>query len=135
MIVLTDSAAKLGLYVREMPGTAYDIAELSDTPVTIIFSEGKNLAVNLLAEDKSIGIRVTKEIFSKTLCETFRKPVVSTSANISGKPSPRTFSEIPDEIKKGVDYVVEYGRNDTSVKKASSIIRIDMDSRVEIIRK
>jgi L-threonylcarbamoyladenylate synthase len=135
MIVLTDSVAKLNLYVKEIPETAYDIAELSDTPMTIIYPGGKNLAANLLADDKSIAIRITKAIFSKTLCEVFRKPIVSTSANISGELSPRTFSEISEEIKKGVDYIVEYSQNDNSVKKASSIIRIDVDNRVKIIRK
>jgi L-threonylcarbamoyladenylate synthase len=135
MIVLLDTPAKLDLYVRDAPDVAYDIAELSDTPVTIICPEGKNLAANLLAEDRSIGIRITKEFFSKTLCETFRKPVVSTSANISGEPSPRSFRDISDEIKKGVDYIVEYGQNDNTGKKASSILQIDANSRVKIIRK
>jgi L-threonylcarbamoyladenylate synthase len=135
MIVLTDSVAKLGLYVREIPEMAYDIAELSVTPVTIIYPEGKNLAASLLAEDGSIAIRVTRELFSKTLCEAFRRPVVSTSANISGEPSPQTFPEIPDEIKKGVDYIVEYGQKDCSARKASSILRIETDNRVKIIRK
>ncbi|MDR2385763.1 MAG: threonylcarbamoyl-AMP synthase [Tannerella sp.] len=134
MIVLLDSTAKLDLYVREAPDVACDIAELSGTPVTIIYPEGKNLAANLLAEDKSIAIRITKEVFSKTLCETFRKPIVSTSANISGEPSPGSFSDIPDEIKRSVDYVVEYGQNDKTIRKASSIIRIGINNSVKIIR-
>jgi L-threonylcarbamoyladenylate synthase len=136
MIVLLDSPAKLDLYVGEMSGVARDIAELADTPVTIIYPKGKNLAAGLLAEDGSVAIRITKELFSKTLCETFRKPVVSTSANISGEPAPRSFRDIPEEIKKGVDYVVKYGRNDSGAdRKASSILRIDTAGRVKIIRR
>jgi L-threonylcarbamoyladenylate synthase len=135
MIVLLDSAARLDFYVKETPDRAYDIVKLSESPITVIYPEGKNVAANLLAEDKSIGIRITKEYFSKTLCEVFRKPVVSTSANVSGEPSPRLFSEISDEIKKGVDYIVKYGQNDTTVKKASAIIRINVNNTVKIIRK
>ncbi|MDR3266996.1 MAG: threonylcarbamoyl-AMP synthase [Tannerella sp.] len=135
MIVLLDSTARLEQYVKETPDRVYDIVKLSETPITIICPDGKNLAANLLAEDKSIGIRITKEIFSKTLCEVFRRPIVSTSANISGKPSPRLFSEISDEIKKGVDYIVAYGQKDTTIKKASSIIRINVNNTVKIIRK
>ncbi|MDR0835505.1 MAG: threonylcarbamoyl-AMP synthase [Tannerella sp.] len=135
MIVLLDSPAKLDFYVKETPDMAYEIAELSVSPTTIIYPEGKNLAANLLADDKSIGIRITQEAFSKMLCATFRKPVVSTSANISGEPSPRLFSEISDEIKRGVDYIVEYGQNDKTIKKASSILRIEVNNAVKIIRK
>jgi L-threonylcarbamoyladenylate synthase len=134
MIVLLDSPAKLDLYVKETPDMAYDIAELSDSPTTIIYPEGKKLAAGLLAEDQSIGIRITKEIFSKTLCKTFRKPIVSTSANICGEPSPRSFQDISNEIKKGVDYIVKYRQNDKTIKKASSIIRIDLNNAIKIIR-
>ncbi|MDR2144844.1 MAG: threonylcarbamoyl-AMP synthase [Tannerella sp.] len=134
MIVLLDAPAKLERYVEEVPEMAYDIVELSDNPITIIYPEGKNLAAGLLAENKSIAIRITREIFSKTLCETFRKPVVSTSANISGEPSPRSFSDISDEIKNGVDYIVQYGQTDTAPKKPSSILQLNLDNTVKIIR-
>jgi L-threonylcarbamoyladenylate synthase len=135
MIVLVDSPETLYEYVEEVPDIAYDIAKLSESPVTIIYPAGKNLSQNLLAEDKSIGIRVTNEIFSQTLCRTFRKPIVSTSANISGMPSPQCFSDISEVIKSGVDYVTQYGRDDKTAKKPSSIIQIKPDNTVKIIRK
>ena len=87
-----------------------------------------------MAEDGSVGIRVTKEIFSKSLCEAFRRPIVSTSANISGNPSPLSFKEISKEILEGVDYVVEYGRNLPGANKASSIIKLEVDGTFKIIR-
>ena len=119
VLVLTDSTAKLNMYVSEVPDIAWDLIEVTDTPLTIIYSQAKNLASNLLGEDGSIGIRVTNEEFSHKLCERFRKPIVSTSANISGEPSPANFQEISEEIKKGVDYIVNYRQEDMSKAKPS----------------
>ena len=92
MLVLVDSSVKVDFYVQDVPEVAWDLIDLADKPLTIIYSGARNLAANLLAEDGSVGIRVTNEDFSKRLCQQFRKAVVSTSANISGQPSPRNFS-------------------------------------------
>ncbi len=135
MLVLIDSSAKLGMYVSEVPDMAWDLTELADKPLTIIYPEGKNLAQNLLGEDRSIGIRITSEPFSQKLCERFRKPLISTSANISGQPSPSSFDEISDEVKRGVDYIVKYRRNEKMKSKPSGIIRLGIDNSIQIIRK
>ena len=92
MLVLMDSEAKLDRYVSDVPDIAWDLISVSDKPLTIIYSSAKNLATNLLGADGSVGIRITNEEFSKKLCERFRKPLVSTSANVSGEPSPANFS-------------------------------------------
>lgn len=134
MLVLVDSAVKVDFYVSDIPETAWDLIELSDKPLTIIYSNARNLASNLLSEDGSIGIRVTKEHFSKRLCERFRKAIVSTSANISGSPSPAFFDEISDEIRDGVDYIVNYGRDDKTRKSPSSIIKLNTNGLVKIVR-
>jgi len=135
MLVLVDSPVKLEAYVSEVPGMAWDLVEVTDKPLTIIYPEGKNLAKSLLAEDKSIGIRVTGEQFSKKLCERFRKPIVSTSANVSGQPSPASFNEISEDVKKGVDYIVNYRRTEQIKSKPSGIIRLGTDNSIQIIRK
>ena len=93
------------------------------------------LAPNLIAEDGSAGIRITREEFSKELCFRFQKPIVSTSANISGEPTPQTFDEISDEIKEAVDYVVRYNQRCKEKHRPSSIIKIDENGAFTIIRK
>ena len=108
MLVLMDSEAKLDRYVSDVPDIAWDLISVSDKPLTIIYSSAKNLATNLLGADGSVGIRITNEEFSKKLCERFRKPLVSTSANVSGEPSPANFSEVSEVITEGVDYIVSY---------------------------
>ena len=134
LLVLTDAAAKIGTYIREMPSLAWDLIELSDKPLTIIYSGAKNIAENLIDEDGSIGIRVTREAFSKKLCEAFRKPVVSTSANVSGESTPGNFREISEEIINGVDYVVNFRRNEKEKAKPSGIIKIESGNKIKIIR-
>jgi L-threonylcarbamoyladenylate synthase len=108
---------------------------LAEKPMTIIYSNGRNLAPNLIADDGSIGIRITNEDFSKKLCRQFRKPLVSTSANISGKPFPSNFSEINEEILRSVDYVVNYRRSETKKSEPSGIIQLGKGGLVKIIRK
>ena len=125
MLVLVDSSVKVDFYVQDVPEEAWDLIDLADKPLTIIYSGARNLAANLLAEDGSVGIRVTNEDFSKRLCQQFRKAVVSTSANISGQPSPRNFSEISEEVKSAVDYIVGYRQEEMSNPKPSSIIKLD----------
>ena len=125
MLVLVDSSVKVDFYVRDVPEVAWDLIDLADKPLTIIYSGARNLAANLLAEDGSVGIRVTNEDFSKRLCQQFRKAIVSTSANISGQPSPKNFSEISEEVKSAVDYIVGYRQEEMSNPKPSSIIKLD----------
>ncbi|MBR5296961.1 MAG: threonylcarbamoyl-AMP synthase [Parabacteroides sp.] len=134
MLILTDSTAKLNMYVSDMPDIAWDLIEVADKPLTIIYAHAKNLAPNLLGEDGSVGIRVTKEDFSRRLCERFRKPLVSTSANISGESAPVNFQDISDVIKNGVDYVVKYRQDDMSQAKPSNIIKLGDGGVIQIIR-
>ena len=98
MLGLVDNAVKVDFYVNEPPDVAFDLIVCATRPMTIIYDDARNLAPNLLAEDGSVGIRVTSEEFSKQLCFRFRKAIVSTSANVSGEPSPATFADISEEI-------------------------------------
>ena len=134
MLVLVDSSVKVDFYVRDVPEVAWDLIDLADKPLTIIYSGARNLAANLLAEDGSVGSRVTNEDFSKRLCQQFRKAIVSTSANISGQPSPKNFSEISEEVKSAVDYIVGYRQEEMSNPKPSSIIKLDKGGVIKIIR-
>ena len=134
MLVLVDSSVKVDFYVRDVPEVAWDLIDLADKPLTIIYSGARNLAANLLAEDGSVGIRVTNEEFSKRLCQQFRKAIVSTSANISGQPSPKNFSEISEEVKSAVDYIVGYRQEEMSNPKPSSIIKLGKGGVNKIIR-
>jgi L-threonylcarbamoyladenylate synthase len=137
MLVLLDGAGKLQGYIEKVPETAWMLLEASEDqrPMTIIYPRAKNLAANLLAEDGSVGIRITTEAFSKALCEQLRRPIVSTSANFSGEPAARIFSEIAPELLEAVDYVCHYRREDKTVAQPSSIIKIDEKERITIIRK
>lgn len=135
MLVLTDSFTKVNFYVDDLPDVAYDLVDLATKPLTIIYSKARNLAPNLLAEDGSVGIRVTSEMFSQALCRQFRKAIVSTSANVSGQPSPTCFADISDDIKQKMDYIVKYKQDDASPAKPSSIIKLTNKGEVTIIRK
>lgn len=134
MLILANSPNMVQFYVNEIPDVAWNIMEETDKPITIIFDEAKNIANNLIAEDGSIGIRVTNEEFTKKLIERFRMPIVSTSANISGENAPTIFDEISDEIKQQVDYVVEYRQDDLKKNTSSSIIKIKNNGEFTIIR-
>ena len=139
MLVLIDSPAKLPYYIGEVPDTAWALLDATDNnegtkPLTIIYPNARNLAPNLIAEDGSIGIRITNEPFSKALCTQLRHPLVSTSANISGQPAARCFSEIAQEILDGADYVCRFRRDDDSEHEPSSIIKINADNTFSIIR-
>ncbi len=134
MLLLVDSADRLARYVGNVPDVAWDLIELTTKPLTIIYDGAKNIAPNLIAEDGSIGIRVTAELFSKELCYRFQKPVVSTSANISGEPTPGNYSEISNEILDAVDYVVNYKQLEKGKAKSSSIIKLAGNGAVTIIR-
>ena len=134
LIVLADSMAKVEFYVDEIPDIAWDLVELSSKPLTIIYSGARNLASELLGEDGSVGIRVTQEPFSQALCRRFRKPIVSTSANVSGDKSPRNFAEISDEIKQAVDYIVEARQDEAGEAQPSSIIKVGKGGLIKVIR-
>jgi len=134
MLILMDSSAKLNGYVSEIPDLAYDLIEMTTKPLTLIYPGAKNLPACLVSEDGSIGIRITTEAFSHRLCERFRRPLVSTSANRSGMPSPTIFDDISEEIKNGVDYIVEYRQDDITKAVPSGIIKIGTGGLVQIIR-
>lgn len=135
MLVLLDNPAKLQTYLHEVPEIAWDLIELTDKPLTIIYDGAKNLAQNLVAQDGSIGIRITSEPFSAELCRQFRKPIVSTSANISGEDSPVVFREISAEIKGAVDYIVNYRQKDKEKAQPSGIVKLSKNGTITIIRK
>jgi L-threonylcarbamoyladenylate synthase len=135
MLVLMENPALLERYVNDVPEIAWDLVEISTTPLTVIYPGAKNIAANLIAEDGSIGIRFTKEKFTTKLLQQFRRPIVSTSANISGQKSPAFFDEISEEIKSKVDYIVEYRQDDINPAQPSSIIKLWPGGRIDIIRK
>ena len=153
MLVLLDSAAKLDYYV-DVPETAEMLLEIQNSkfkiqnsieygaqtdlqdekPMTIIYPNARHLAKNLIAEDGSIGIRITSEPFSKALCAQLKRPIVSTSANISGHPTAHFFHEIEEAILQGADYVCRFRREDETPHEPSSIIKVNTDNTFKIIR-
>ena len=135
MLMLLDNPAKLQTYVQDVPDIAWDLIDLTDKPLTIIFNGAKNLASNLIAQDGTIGVRITSEDFSRELCKRFRKPIVSTSANIAGNSTPQNFNQIDAEIIDLLDYVVEYRQNEMTRVSPSSIIKLATNGSIEIIRK
>lgn len=134
LLVLLDNENLIERYVKEVPEIAYQLIELSDKPLTIIYDGAKNLAPNLVGEDGSIGIRITKEDFSNRLIQQFRKPIVSTSANIHNEPSPAFFDEISEEIKNAVDYVVQWRQDERTKHAPSGIIKLGVNGEVKVIR-
>lgn len=135
LITLVDGEAMLERYVEEVPEVAYQLLECALSPITIVYDRGKGVAPELLGEDGSIGIRVTSEIYSNRLCKELRKPLVSTSANISGQPAPGIFRDISGEILDSVDYVACYRRNDTSPSRPSSVIKLSVSGEIRILRR
>lgn len=135
MLVLLENPNRIISYIEEMPEVAWDLIEFAEKPTTIIYDGAKNLAKNLIAEDGSIGIRITSEAFTQNLIQRFKKPIVSTSANISGQPSPQNFAEISDEIKSKVDYIVNYRQEEVKNPEPSSIIKLGVSGLIKIIRK
>lgn len=134
LITLIDSEAKLESYVENVPEVAWQLIEVAERPLTIIYDGARNLAPNLLAEDGSVGIRITREEFSKNLCMRMRRPIVSTSANISGEPSPQSFADISSEILSAVDYVCTSRREEKQNPPASNIIKLGASGEVKVIR-
>ena len=134
MIVLMNGEKMMYNVFKEIPEAAWQIMDLSEKPTTLILDNPRNVAPNLIAADKSLGIRVVKEPFCFKLMERMKKPLVSTSANLSGQPTPGTFKEISPEIIAGVDYVVNLHREKVA-GRPSTIIKLTNDSQVKIIRK
>jgi L-threonylcarbamoyladenylate synthase len=135
MLVLVNSADMLSMYVEEIPAMAREIIDISDDPLTIIYPTGRNLAGNLLSPDGAIGIRITSDPFCTELINRFRKPLVSSSANIAGQPAPATFREVSAEIISGVDYTVTWRQDDQRKRKPSGILKVKLNGEIEVIRK
>jgi len=134
MLVLLDHFDKIGLYLKEVPELASDLVEMSEKPLTIIYPGAVNIAKNLIADDGSVGIRVCADDFCQKLISRFRKPIVSTSANISGQTSPAIFDEISDDIRNAADFVVQWRQNDRTPAKPSSIIKLGIKGEIAVIR-
>ncbi|WP_130736153.1 L-threonylcarbamoyladenylate synthase [Flavobacterium sp. J27] len=134
MIVLVNGERMMHQVFNEIPEVAWQILDYSEKPTTLILDKPKNVAKNIIAEDNSLAVRMVTEPFCYKLMERMKKPLVSTSANISGMPTPQSFKEISSEILKGVDYVVNLNREKSNAKP-STIIKLGLDSQVKIIRK
>ncbi|MDR1154490.1 MAG: threonylcarbamoyl-AMP synthase [Bacteroidales bacterium] len=134
MLILVDGLDMLAGYVKKVPGIAIQLDAEAVKPLSIIYPKAGNLASNLIANDGSTGIRMVKEPFCQQLIKTFGKPVVSTSANISGEPTPGIFDEISGEIRAAVDYIVYWRQNDRQSATASSIIKLNTDGSYNVLR-
>lgn len=134
MIVLMNGEKMMYNVFKDIPETAWQILDLSEKPTTLILDNPRNVASNIIANDKTLGVRIVKEPFCFKLMERMKKPLVSTSANISGMFPPKSFKEISPEIIKGVDYVVNLHHEKIS-KNPSTIIKLSLDNQVKIIRK
>ncbi len=133
-IILVDKDRRIVDYVEQVPEITWDLLSGFDMPVTVIYPKAKNLARDVTAKDGSIAIRVVKHEFCQQLIARFGKPIVSTSANISGENPPVMFKDIPEEFKKKVDYVVQIHQQKLSKVKASTIIKLNLNGEFDIIR-
>jgi len=134
LLVLIDSAEHLDHYVVDVPIIARELIDVAVKPLTIIFEGAYNLAPNLLGDKDSVGIRIPNDEFCHRLCERYGKPIVSTSANLSGAPTAKTFADINPAIVQGVDYAVQYRRSDNTAHEPSNIILLSRDNTFKIIR-
>lgn len=134
LIVLIDSAEHLDHYVVDVPMIARELIDVAVKPLTIIYEGAYNLVPNLLGEEDSVGIRIPNDEFCHRLCERYGKPIVSTSANVSGQPTAKTFADIDASIIDGVDYTVQYRRGDKTPHQPSNIILLSRDGTFKIIR-
>ena len=135
MVVLVSDEHMLKRYVREIPNAAKELIRAAETPLTIIYPNGRMLADNVIAADGSVGIRIVKDEFCKELIQKFGKPIVSTSANISGEESPSSFKQIKLDILNAVDYIIKLKQNQETSVNPSTIIRVGVDDQIKIIRK
>ncbi len=134
MLVLVDSDGMLQRTVSDVPDIAWELIDAAVNPLTIIYDHPNGVASNLTAPDGSLGVRISSERYSSELCRRLRRPIVSTSANISGEKTPKTFREIADAVKEGVDYVAEYRRDDTTPHAPSNIIKLSEGGLFKVIR-
>jgi L-threonylcarbamoyladenylate synthase len=135
LIVLLDSVNKIEQYVSDVPQLAYDLIRNYTSPLTIIYPNAKGLAKNVVGEDRSIAIRVTRDEFCANMISSFGKPIVSTSANISGEAAPLAFSRISEELKRKVDHIVDHNQHNVTRTKPSTIIKIREDGTFDVLRK
>jgi len=134
LIILVNSVAMLERYVENPPEVAIEMAELSEKPLTVVYDRGRSLAEGVASADGSVGVRVCTEPFCEALIEALRKPLVSTSANISGNSAPAIFDEISEEMKSAVDYICLWRQDDRSRAKPSSVIKVSGNGVVKILR-
>jgi len=134
MLILLESEGRVERYVEDMPDIAWDLMEVTDKPLTLIYHQARNLPDKLVASDGSIGIRVTHDPFCQELLKRFKKPIVSTSANFSNKPSPENFKQIDPALVQSVDYVVKWRQDETKKSSPSSIIKVGPGGEVKVIR-
>ena len=135
MIILLDTDNKLQSYIQDVPELAYNLIEYAEKPLTLVMPGAKNISPALIAADGSVGIRVTSHSFCQQLIQRLRRPLVSTSANISGQSSPQYFGQISEEIINGVDYVVDIEQHSMEVKSPSTIMRLEPSGKFEFLRK
>lgn len=134
LIVLVNSVTMLSRYVDNPPDIALELAELAEKPLTVVYDRGRGLAQGVTSDDGSVGVRICSDPFCDGLLSAFRKPLVSTSANISGSEAPAVFDEISEEIKAAVDYVCVWRQDDRSRAAASSVIKISANGVIKILR-
>jgi L-threonylcarbamoyladenylate synthase len=134
MLVLTDAAARVDYYFDRVPDIAWDLWEVTDKPLTLILPRARHLAPELVADDGSVGIRITHEQVSQALCARLKHPLISTSANISGHPTARTYADIEEEIRQAVDYIVPLRQDETALPAPSGIIKLGDGGLVQVIR-
>jgi len=134
LIVLVNSVTMLSRYVDNPPDIALELAEMAEKPLTVVYDRGRGLAEGVTSDDGSIGVRICSDPFCDELLNAFRKPLVSTSANISGSEAPAVFDEISEEIKAAVDYVCLWRQDDRSRAAASSVIKISANGVIKILR-
>jgi L-threonylcarbamoyladenylate synthase len=135
LLILVNSQQMLERYVHDIPEAAFELNAVTDDPLTIIYPKGKNLAKGVCSEDGSVGIRICHDDFCNKLITRFRKPIVSTSANFSGKPAPQSFSDIEKSLIDSADFVVKYRQDDVRKNSASPVIKFNSDGTIRIIRK
>jgi L-threonylcarbamoyladenylate synthase len=135
MIILLDHTSRLPAYINDVPLQAYELMELSEQPLTLVLDGAKNVAPNIIAPDGSIAVRVVLDEFCRNLISRLRKPLVSTSANVSGEPAPLSFSDISEKIKSGVDYIVGLRQREKNTIKPSTIMKVGAGGEIKFIRK
>ncbi|MCP4520299.1 MAG: threonylcarbamoyl-AMP synthase [Cytophagales bacterium] len=135
LVVLIHELGQLYNYVQKVPEIAWDIVEFAETPLTVVYPQAKNIAHNLVAEDNSVAIRWCKDEFCQKLMQRFKRPLVATSANISGEPSPKGFADISETVLERADYVVNWRKEELNNPNPSKIISLGVDGEFKLIRK